>query len=373
MASPDPDPGPACRILYLIGSLRCGGQERQLYYLLRALNKGQYPAGLAVWNLGKDDFFLEAMRALGLPIFVLREGPRLNKFAQWTRLVRDLAPQVIHSYSFYTNVLAQAGGSLARGRPSILGSLRISFFESLADNRWVGRLSARWPRRHISNSYAARREVEESSSYFRPREVYVVPNGVDLDFFQPTPLPPGPPVRLAAIGSLVPYKRWDVLLRALGLLKQTRPEWRLALAGSGPERTRLEALAQDLGIADRVELLGGQPDSGSLLTRSHFLVHSSDAEGMPNVIAEAMACGRAVVSTAAGDVPRMVKNERTGFVVERGDVRQLAERIEALLRDPALCERMGKRAREEAEAMFPLHLLVERTLGAYAQAGWRNV
>lgn len=357
------------KILYLIGSLRCGGQERQLYYLLRELDRTRYPVALAVWNLATDDFYEAEIRALGVPVLPLETPSRIGKLNRLTRLVKQLRPEVIHSYSFYTNVAAYWGGI---GLPAIpVGSLRISFKQSLADNGIVGYLSARWPRKHISNSYAACREVQACRSFFRPREVYVVPNGVDLEAFSPAPFPTGKAPQMLAVGSLLPLKRWDVLLEAVAHLKKGGVRGELKVAGDGPEQERLKELAGNLGIKDRVQWLGRSSDLPSLLGQSYFLVHSSDSEGMPNVVSEAMACGRAVVATDAGDTSLMVEEGKTGFVVPRRDFLALAERMKQLITNPGLCAAMGTAARRRAEKCFSLPLLAERTLAAYCQAGWR--
>lgn len=359
----------SCRLLYLLGSLRCGGQERQLHYLLRGLDRGLYPASVVVWNLGEDDFYLGPLKELGVPVISLEARTRLGKLLQWRRLVTRLSPEVIHSYAFYTNVAAQWGAGNGR---VILGSIRISFDQSLADNGWVGTLSARWPRQHISNSYAACAEVERTDGFFRPREIYVVPNAVDLAFFSVKPWPAAERVRMLGVGSLLPLKRWDLVLEAMSLLRGESLTPLLSIAGAGPELDRLQDAAARRGLMDQVTFLGRRTDLPELFEQSHFLVHASDSEGMPNVVAEAMASGRAVVATDAGDVPRMIEPGQTGWVVPRRDVPALAGAMRRLILNLDECRRMGLAAREKVERRYPIGLLSERTLAAYEQAGWRN-
>jgi len=119
VASPDPDPRRPCRAFTVIGSLRCGGQERQLYYLLRSLNSGK-SRRVAVWIWERMIFFWRR-RALDLIFlyFPLREGPRLNKFAQW-RLVRALAPESFIPIHFI-RTRSPSRRQLAQSRASILG------------------------------------------------------------------------------------------------------------------------------------------------------------------------------------------------------------------------------------------------------------
>jgi len=103
-----------------------------------------------------------------------------------------------------------------------------------------------------------------------------------------------------------------------------------------------------------------------------FLVHTSDDEGCPNVVMEAMACGRAVVATDAGDVPYMIEDGITGFLVRRGDDSTLVESIVRLMSDNDLTCRMGDSARAKAEEDFGLTHLGTETLAAYRMAGWED-
>jgi glycosyltransferase involved in cell wall biosynthesis len=88
---------------------------------------------------------------------------------------------------------------------------------------------------------------------------------------------------------------------------------------------------------------------------------------------EAMACGRAVVATDAGDVPSLIEDGKTGFIVRRGDDVALVSRCVTLLVDHDLCRRMGIAGRAKAEREFGLDRLVAETLVAYRAAGWRDV
>jgi glycosyltransferase involved in cell wall biosynthesis len=144
------------------------------------------------------------------------------------------------------------------------------------------------------------------------------------------------------------------------------------IAGEGPSRSALEQQVRALGISDSVEIGGFAEDIPSLLGRAAFLVHPSDSEGCPNVVMEAMACGRAVLATDAGDVPALVAEGRTGFVVPRGDDSMLFARMVTLATDQELCRRMGSAGRVKAEREFGLDRLVSETLAAYRASGWKD-
>jgi glycosyltransferase involved in cell wall biosynthesis len=200
----------------------------------------------------------------------------------------------------------------------------------------------------------------------------VVRNGLDLERFQSLPLNIAGQTYIAGVGSLLPVKRWDRLLIAALELKQRGLDCLVRIAGDGPLRGSLEQRAQDLGLANRIEFIGDTDDIPSFLAHAIFLVLSSDHEGCPNVVLEAMACGRAVVATDVGDVPDLVEDGKTGFVVRRGDDTALVARMATLLTEPDLCRKMGEAGRFKAEREFGLDRYVVETLAAYRASGWRE-
>jgi len=360
------------RILYLVGQLGAGGLERQLYYLLQALDRRCYKPAVAVWNFCEQDAYVPQIRALGVPVYALSDQcSRLVKLKALRRLMRKLQPEVLHSYSSFTNFGAWL---VAQGTKTVaIGSVRSDFSRAKKGNGvWLGRLSARWPRSQIFNSFAAAELAEHSRSLFAPRRRFIVSNRLDVERFQMVPLSNSGRVRILGIGSLSAVKRWDRLLKAAFALRRKGIDFSVQIAGDGTLRGSLIQLAENLNIADGVQFLGYKDNIPSLLADATFLVHTSDTEGCPNVIMEAMACGRAVVATDVGDVPFLVEEGKTGFVVPRGDEVMLVERIATLCANRGLCSRMGEAGRARAKREFGLDHLVAETLSAYSAAGWQS-
>src|SRR5204862_346445 len=111
-------------------------------------------------------------------------------------------------------------------------------------------------------------------------------------------------------------------------------------------------------------------DISELITGARIVVHTSDGEGTPNVVMEALAAGRPAIATDVGDVGRVIQNGRTGFVVPREDPEALLSRVTELLQDDALALRMAGNALEYARQEFSLARLVRDTFDAYRSAGW---
>src|SRR5919109_971882 len=179
-----------CRLLYLLGQLGPGGSERQLWNLLKAMDRDRYQPAVVVWNYQKDETYVSRIKQLGLPIFPLRSCSfTAKKMLQFRRLVRTLEPEVAHSYSFYTNFAVHWA---TIGRRSIaVGSVRGDLLAAKKGSGAVlGWLSARWPQKQICNSFAAAKAMGASAEHQNPR-VYVVRNGLDLQRFRVLPLPNG--------------------------------------------------------------------------------------------------------------------------------------------------------------------------------------
>jgi glycosyltransferase involved in cell wall biosynthesis len=327
---------------------------------------------VAVWDFNEDEPYVREIRRLGVPLHFFSGKPsRAAKLRAFRRLVHQLRPEVVHSYSFYTN-FAAFWATIGMKTISI-GSVRSNFkLDKKKSGPLLGRLNARWPRSQIFNSFASAQNARQSKSLFVPPQIFVVRNGLDLHHFHISPLLNSGPVRIVGVGSLLPVKRWDRLLPVASELKRRGYSFLIQIAGKGPLREELELQTRDLGLKECVKFVGHSDDIPNLLSRATLLVHTSDAEGCPNAVMEAMACGRAVVGTDVGEIPLLVDDGKTGFVVRCGDHTTLLERLGKLITDPDLCRHMGEAGRAKAEQEFGLDRLVAQTLAAYRDVGLQD-
>lgn len=362
----------SCRFLYLIGQLRRGGSERQLYYLLQTLDRERYRPAVAVWDYHEADVFVSALRALGVPLYPLPQASSsAGKLQAFRYLVHRLRPEVVHCFTYFLNVAAWWG---TRGSSTLaIGAVRCDVTRTeRSAGLLLSRISTRWPRYQIFNSHVAAANIQRWRRFFVPKRLFVVPNGVDLGRFNYVPLASAREVCIVGVGSLRSVKRWDRVLAAAAALQQRGLNFLVRIVGGGPLHGSLQQQAQALGVADRVALLGDQEDIPEILANATFLIHTSDSEGSPNAVMEAMACGRAVVATDAGDIPYVVDAGKTGFVVCRGDDAMLIDRMAQLITERDLCRRMGEAGRLKTEREFGLDQLVAETLSVYRALGWKD-
>ena len=143
-----------------------------------------------------------------------------------------------------------------------------------------------------------------------------------------------------------------MLLDAARLVLARFPDARFELVGDGPERGRLVARADALGIASAVSFLGHTDDVAAQLAKADISALPSRTEAFPNAVLEAMASGLPVVASAVGGLGELVDDRRTGLLTPPGDAPALAERLCALMADGALGIHLGRAARAAVEARF---------------------
>lgn len=163
--------------------------------------------------------------------------------------------------------------------------------------------------------------------------------------------------RLLYVGRLAAAKGLPILLQSLGALAPARPHLQLTVVGDGPDHAMLEAQAQSLGIASQVSFVGAQPPDSvrSYLQSADVFVMSSFAEGVPVVLMEAMMSGLPVVATQIAGVSELVEDGVNGFLVPPSDVEALGDRIQTLLGDAALRQRLGERGKLKVSQAFNIY------------------
>ncbi len=365
-----PHPGLPVRFLYLVGQLGAGGAERQLYTLVQGLGSRQFTPAVCVWNFEEDEAYVERLKALGVRVLALpREGSRFQKLRALRSMVQRLRPEVIHSYTFFTNFAAYWG---AYGTSALaIGSVRSNYlFDLQKGGRVQGSLNARWPRRQIFNSYNALENARRSQGLLVPTQCRVVRNGVDLETFRPQGQHSGSDVRILGVGSLLPLKRWDRLITAAAVLKSQGLSFRIQIVGEGVLRSELEAQIGASDLHDYVEMTGYLPNIPEVMQQADFLVHPSDTEGCPNVVMEAMACGLPVVASRAGESKYLIEEGMTGFLVGPDDDAVLADRMRMLIQQPDVRKQMGMQGRATAEKEFGMKPFVDTMLASYRALGW---
>ena len=349
-------------VVFSIDTMSVGGTEMNAIRTAERLNRERYR--LSVVTLRGEGPLAERYEGMGVPVlrFPIRNLYGTETVRQGVRLARFLRAErvsVVHCHDQYSNFFSAMVARWA-GVPVVIASKR--WLHSPLRYRIANGVGFRAATRVIANSDAVAASLQRDDRLARDR-VVVVPNFVDEAAFvgpsvsvrqgwvRELGLEPNAVV-VGIVASLLPIKDHATLLRAAAVLLPDWPALRLVVVGQGPERERLRALADELGIVDAVRFAGLRPQVPSF----HFLfdisVLSSVSEGFPNSLVEAMAAGRPIVATDVGGVRDAVRPGENGFLVPSGDSPAFADALQVLLRDPDLRRTMGAAGAHRARAKF---------------------
>ncbi len=200
-------------------------------------------------------------------------------------------------------------------------------------------------------------QTEDAKDWYLPsikNKWAIIPNAVNPDFIRPK-YTGEKEKSIVAAGRLSGEKNFGMLLDAFADISPEYPEYTLKIFGKGPLKEALSAKAEGLNISDKVKFMGYVSDMPEQLERAAAFVLSSNFEGMPNALMEAMALGLPCVSTdcPAGGPKFLIKDGENGLLVPVGDSKKTAEAIRRVLSDESLAEKLGNNARELAKELAP--------------------
>lgn len=193
----------------------------------------------------------------------------------------------------------------------------------------------------------------------------LMPHGVDLARFRPQPLPVAPPLRLLSVGRLVEKKGFAVLVQAAARLHFP---FTLEIIGDGPEKPRLMALIETLGLQAQITLRAGitHAELPHAYAAAHLVVvpsiidRSGDRDGLPNVVLEALASNRPVVASDVAAINSAIRHGQTGLLAPPGNVIALAATLNHLARYPTLRATLADKGYEQVARTFDLTKCTER-------------
>ncbi len=359
------------RIAYIVTRADpIGGAQIHVRDLARAVRAQGHSATVLTSGSGP---FVEELRAQDTPTIVLEHlAVPIGPVRDWRALreiravLTELRPDLVAAHSSKAGTLGRIAGRTmeipvvftAHGWAFTPGvpSLKASLYRQI--ERVVGPLA----NRIITVSEYDRRLALEAK-IVSPDRIVTVHNG--MPDIAPTLRadPSRTPPRLVSVARFGSQKDHPTLFRALAELRHL--PWELDLVGEGPLMGQMQELAASLGIADRLRFLGQRMDVDQLLQAAQISLLVTNWEGFPLSILEAMRAGLPVVASAVGGVGESVQDGETGYLVARGSVDQVRDRLEQLLVDPNLRTRLGTKARARFEQEFTLHHCVTRTLAVY--------
>jgi glycosyltransferase involved in cell wall biosynthesis len=362
-------------IFFYTDSRELGGAENALLMLLASLRRDAWKPTVLIDAGPGGDRLDELVAKLGVPTLRVPSMPLglsgARRVPSLARMLRARSPDLFHAQmsSPMSAKWGLAAAVLARV-PTVATVQLVPAYEPDRSSRLQLRALAAQVDRFIAVS---RDIAEQLSQRFRwPRDrIEVVHNAVALERFG-SPPPPGLRAELTGgrelalvltLARLTEQKGHPTLLRAAAEL----PEAVFAFAGDGPLRPELEREAARLGVEDRVRFLGHREDVPDLLAASDVFALPSLYEGSSLALLEAMAAGRAVVSSSIGGTAELIEDGANGLLVPPGDVGALSSAIRRLLRDDGLRARLGAEGRDRVEASFAERATADAVEGVYSE------
>jgi glycosyltransferase involved in cell wall biosynthesis len=356
------------RVLQVIKYADNSGAPRHVFSLLTG-GAARYDMHLCV---GVSDPYQQRYADSGFPIHVLpvlgdRAGPVqvMRQVAAIRRLLQHERFDLVHAHSPLAGATTRLAAALA-GIPCVFTAHGWNFAPGLPWTRrtasWLLECLVARLRQPIIAVSAYDGALARRFGVARPPQLQVIVNGIED---RPVPAREvrgnNVPV-IVMVARFWTQKRQQDLIRAVAGIEQPL---RVCLVGDGSELATCRALAHELGQQDRIEFTGRLDSAEAVLSRACIFVLSSNYEGMPLAVIEAMRAGLPVVASRVGGVAEVVEHERTGLLFERGDVRGLQEHLLRLLHDPALRRKLGTAARLRFEKHFSEQAMLERTFALY--------
>ncbi|KRT73709.1 MAG: glycosyl transferase, group 1 [Deltaproteobacteria bacterium CSP1-8] len=204
---------------------------------------------------------------------------------------------------------------------------------------------------------------------FRGERILSVPTGVDVERFDPEKVKPSLAAGSAAVGMVSVLRSWkghEHFLRAVPGIRQEVPLATFVIVGDGPQRDNIRNLVADLGLQDRVLLLGHREDIPEVIASLDVLVHPSYAnEGVPQSVLQALLMGKPVVAADVGGIGEVVRDGETGYLIPPKDPSALAAKVVALLRNRELGKRLADRGRTLVLREYSFESMLDRIEDLY--------
>ena len=347
------------KISMFIGSLTGGGAERVLCNLANYLT-GQGHDITIITNVEAHDFY-ELDSRIGKYV-LLRESERKNAIFNFLHCMKRLKNYVKQNATDdYVVFLPLTTVMLLYLRRRIKGKIIVSERGDPEQNsRLIKLLLKKWIRR--SDGVVFQTDVAKNwyEPYLKKSENTVIPNAINPLFIRPK-YNGSREKTVVGVGRLTSQKNFHLLISSFARIANQFSEYKLVIYGKGNLLDSLKNLASELGIASRVEFPGYVPDMPERLEKASMFVLSSDYEGMPNALMEAMALGLPVVSTdcGGGGARFLLRDGENGLLVPKNDNKALADAMRRILSNKEFAEMLGTQARVLQEDFAPQRIYSE--------------
>ena len=364
-------------ILQISSASSFGGGERYVADLTNALVARGHDVYVAV-RPGSPlprHLQLSPEKILTLP---LRNALDVQSARELEKFVRRRKIDVVHAHMARDYSLASYAAR-RNGKTKFIVTRHVLFKLNRLHRHTLSRAT-----RVIAVSQAVARELR-ATQIVKNDQIAVIHNGIDVErikktcaglhrreFLRTIGMPVDAAVLVGSIGELRTLKRHDDFIRAAALILKQFPETHFVLAGVGEIRSQLEQLVVELDLRDNFHFPGWLDEADKLLCAMDVFVSASETESFGLAIVEAMAAGTAVVATATEGAQEVIEDQKSGVLVPIGDVKQIAESVINLLKDPEKRRTIATQSAQSAAKRFSLTRMVDEIEKVYLAADLRG-
>jgi glycosyltransferase involved in cell wall biosynthesis len=366
------NPQQPINVLHIIHSLTWGGAENQVVTLAPTLNSKRYRNHVCC--LRSEGVQAYSLRAKGIQVVSLNMRLRYWPITvcKLYCLIKQMKPQIIHAHMYDAGIWATLVGKLA-GVPVILTTepgMTLKKRRHLLPIHLVNHFNDKMiaTSEEIRQCYIQNRVIS-------PEKVITIPSAVDVERFSGlnyrnelrTQLGVNTSSLLVGtVARLVQAKRLDRLLEAARMVCNAVPQAQFMIIGDGPMREKLEGQAMRLDLAPKyVRFLGNRQDVTDFLSALDIFALSSETEGIPVALLEAMAASKPVVATRVGGIPQVIQDRHNGLLVSPNDPAGLSKAILTLMEDSTLRESVGREGHRTVTACFSVDVVSQQIVALY--------
>lgn len=356
------------RVLHIIPTFGIGGAERMVVNLLKAFNHEKFEVAACSLYSEASTFFEKQLKECKIPVYYLgkHKGLDLRMIPRLYHLFRTFKPDIVH-----THLYAMRNAIV----PIIICHIPLRFHTlhtiACKETDRIGRV-INWIAFYFCKviPISISQEVAKTAYNLYHVKTPIIYNGISINCFQSQKNIRSfyrkkenlkeSDIIFVHVANFSPQKNHQLLIKAFEQAVKQCPNLKLLLVGDGELRIKMEKFVNEEKLEQNVYFLGLRQNISELLTTCDIFILSSDWEGTPMTILEAMSAGKPIIVTAVGGVPELVKDNVTGLLVPPKNAQALVKAMLRLANNPILREKMGRQGQRNALERFDINQIARQ-------------
>ncbi|MDP8263821.1 MAG: glycosyltransferase [Candidatus Ancaeobacter aquaticus] len=361
-------------ILYILPALRLGGTEKQLFLLLKYLDKTKFNP--VVCCIKEEGCLSQWIKDLDIPIINLRIHSIYNPIALYslTKIIKKYDIHIIHTFLFGFDLYANIAARIGKVKTIISSRRQIPVWKKL-HHKIIQIIANRFSDVIVANSIAVRNYTLENE-HASTKKVHVIYNGLETN----NKATPGAPHKLkntygiqsdkiiiGMIANFGYFKGQQTFIDIAKTILSKRDDIHFLLAGDGPLKAKCMQQVQLLHITENVTFIDTTNNVAKLLAIINIFAFTSHTEGFPNAILEAMAAGIPVIAFRVGGIPEIIDHKSNGFLIDDNDEESFLDTLNYLIENKKVCEDIGSEARKKIVNTYSVESMVNNYTKLYLE------